>query len=63
MVSMEEKKAWLRIRVTREQLDDWKNAAIDMRYMNFSQFVRDAIEEKIRRFNEQRGSNTDSLEK
>ena len=50
MVSMEEKKAWLRIRVTREQLDDWKNAAIDMRYMNFSQFVRDAIEEKIRRF-------------
>lgn len=60
---MEEKKAWLRIRVTREQLDDWKNAAIDMRYMNFSQFVRDAIEEKIRRFNEQRGSNTDSLEK
>lgn len=45
---MEEKKAWLRIRVTREQLDDWKNAAIDMRYMNFSQFVRDAIEEKIR---------------
>jgi len=60
---MEEKKAWLRIRVTREQLDNWKNAAIDMRYMNFSQFVRDAIEEKIRRFNEQRGSNTDSLEK
>lgn len=47
---MEEKKAWLRIRVTREQLDDWKNAAIDMRYMNFSQFVRDAIEEKIIRY-------------
>ena len=60
---MEKKKAWLRIRVTREQLDDWKNAAIDMRYMNFSQFVRDAIEEKIRRFNGQRGFNTDSLEK
>lgn len=59
---MEDKKAWLRIRVTREQLDDWKNAAIDMRYMNFSQFVRDAIEEKIRRFNGQRGFNTDSLE-
>lgn len=47
---MEEKKAWLRIRVTREQLDDWKNSAIDMRYMNFSQFVRDAIEEKIIRY-------------
>ena len=47
---MEEKKAWLRIRFTREQLDDWKNAAIDMRYMNFSQFVRDAIEEKIIRY-------------
>ena len=60
---MEEKKAWLRIRVTREQLDDWKNAAIDMRCMNFSQFVRDAIEEKIRRFNGQKGFNTDSLEK
>ena len=48
---MSEKNAWLRIRTTKDTLEGWKNAAIDMRYMNFSQFVRDAIEEKIRRFN------------
>ena len=60
---MERKDGYFRVKVEASVLDEWKNAAIDMRYMNFSQFVRDAIEEKIRRFNEQRGFNTDSLEK
>lgn len=59
---MEKKDGYFRVKVEASVLDDWKNAAIDMRYMNFSQFVRDAIEEKIRRFNGQRGFNTDSLE-
>lgn len=48
---MEQKKKIFQMREEEETLTRWKNAAIDMRYMNFSQFVRDAIEEKIRRFN------------
>ena len=48
---MERKDGYFRVKVEASVLDAWKNAAIDMRYMNFSQFVRDAIEEKIRRFN------------
>lgn len=48
---MERKDGYFRVKVEASILEDWKNAAIDMRYMNFSQFVRDAIEEKIRRFN------------
>lgn len=48
---MERKDGYFRVKVEASVLEDWKNAAIDMRYMNFSQFVRDAIEEKIRRFN------------
>lgn len=59
---MEQKKKIFQMREEEETLTRWKNAAIDMRYMNFTQFVRDAIEEKIRRFNGQRGFNTDSLE-
>ena len=59
---MEQKKKIFQMREEEDTLTRWKNAAIDMRYMNFTQFVRDAIEEKIRRFNEQRGFNTDSLE-
>lgn len=59
---MEKKDGYFRVKVEASVLDDWKNAAIDMRYMNFSQFVRDAIEEKIRRFNEQRGFDTKTLE-
>lgn len=49
---MERKDGYFRVKVEASVLDAWKNAAIDMRYMNFSQFVRDAIEEKIRRFNQ-----------
>lgn len=60
---MEQKKKIFQMREEEDTLTRWKNAAIDMRYMNFTQFVRDAIEEKIRRFNGQRGFNTDSLEK
>lgn len=45
-----EKKKIFQMREDKAVLDRWKNAAMDMRYMNFSQFVRDAIEEKIRRF-------------
>ena len=47
---MERKDGYFRVKVEASVLEDWKNAAIDMRYMNFSQFVRDAIEEKINRF-------------
>ena len=47
---MERKDGYFRVKVEASVLDEWKNAAIDMRYMNFSQFVRDAIEEKIRRY-------------
>ena len=52
---MERKDGYFRVKVEASVLDAWKNAAIDMRYMNFSQFVRDAIEEKIRRFNNGNG--------
>ena len=52
---MERKDGYFRVKVEASVLEDWKNAAIDMRYMNFSQFVRDAIEEKIRRFNNGNG--------
>lgn len=41
------KNKWVKIRTDEETLNRWKNSAIDLRYMNFSQFVRDAIEEKI----------------
>lgn len=41
------KTKWVKIRTDEETLNRWKNSAIDLRYMNFSQFVRDAIEEKI----------------
>ena len=60
---MTDKKKVFQMREDERILKRWKDAAIDMRYMNFSQFVRDAIEEKIRRFDEQRGFNTNSLEK
>lgn len=52
---MERKDGYFRVKVEASVLNEWKNAAIDMRYMNFSQFVRDAIEEKIRRFNNGNG--------
>lgn len=51
---MEKKDGYFRVKVEASVLDDWKNAAIDMRYMNFSQFVRDAIEEKIKRYEDRR---------
>ena len=44
--------ASFRIRVTKSDLQRWKEAALDQRYANFSQFVRDAIEEKIESWNE-----------
>ena len=47
---MERKDGYFRVKVEASVLDKWRNAAIDMRYMNFSQFVRDAIEEKIIRY-------------
>lgn len=43
----EQKKKIINFRVTADELKDWKEAAIDQRYANFSQFIRDAIEEKI----------------
>lgn len=43
-----DKRVLIQIRVeNKETLDRWKSAALDQRYSNFSQFVRDAIEEKI----------------
>lgn len=41
------KTKWVKIRTDEETLSRWKDSALDLRYMNFSQFVRDAIEEKI----------------
>ena len=35
------------LRVSEEELQAWKDAALDQRYMNLSDFIRDAIEEKI----------------
>lgn len=47
---MEKKDGYFRVKVEASILDKWKEASIDMRYTNFSQFVRDAIEEKIFRY-------------
>lgn len=52
---MEKKDGYFRVKVEASILNKWKEASIDMRYTNFSQFVRDAIEEKIRRFNNGNG--------
>lgn len=35
------------LRVSEEELQFWKEAALDQRYMNLSDFIRDAINEKI----------------
>ena len=37
-------------KVSEEDYWRYKNAGLDMRYANLSQFVRAAIEEKIKRF-------------
>lgn len=44
---MEKKKKLYNLRVSEEELQFWKNAALDQRYMNLSDFIRDAINEKI----------------
>lgn len=51
-MTMEKKDKFFQMRTDKETYERWKSAAIDQRYMNFTQFVRDAIEEKIRRFEE-----------
>ena len=35
------------LRVSEEELQFWRDAALDQRYMNLSDFIRDAINEKI----------------
>lgn len=57
---MEQKKKIFQMRENENTLTRWKNAAIDMRYMNFTQFVRDAIEEKIQRYENRRTNLSDS---
>ena len=57
---MEQKKKIFQMREDENTLTRWKNAAIDMRYMNFTQFVRDAIEEKIQRYENRRTNLSDS---
>lgn len=47
--TMSTKEVYIRARVSEYELEKYRNAALDQRYMNFSQFVRDAIEEKIKR--------------
>lgn len=51
----EQKKKIINFRVTEDELKDWKEAALDQRYANFSQFIRDAIEEKIEIWRENQG--------
>lgn len=47
-VDMSDKKSkTYQLRVSVEELQRWKDAAIDQRYMNLSDFIRDAINEKI----------------
>lgn len=49
---MEKKNKTYQIRVTEDELRFWKEAALDQRYMNLSDFIRDAINEKIEFWNE-----------
>ena len=44
---MEKRKKLYNFRVSEDELKLWKEAAIDQRYMNLSDFIRDAILEKI----------------
>lgn len=44
---MDKKDKTYQFRVSAEELKTWKEAAIDQRYMNLSDFIRDAIREKI----------------
>lgn len=44
------KEKFIKVRVTEEEMQNYKDAALDQRYANFSQFVRDALDEKIKRF-------------
>ena len=46
---------FIKVRTTENEHACYKEAALDQRYMNFSQFVRDAIEEKIKNFNDKKG--------
>lgn len=46
---------FIKVRTTENEYARYKEAALDQRYMNFSQFVRDAIEEKIKNFNDKKG--------
>lgn len=43
----EKKRKTYQLRVAEDELRSWKEAALDQRYMNLSEFIRDAIEEKI----------------
>lgn len=43
----EKKDKTYQLRVSKDELQAWKEAALDQRYMNLSEFIRDAIEEKI----------------
>ena len=44
---VEKKRKTYQIRVTEDELQTWKEAALDQRYMNLSDFIRDAISDKI----------------
>lgn len=48
----EKKDKLFNLRVSKEELQTWKEAALDQRYMNLSEFIRDAIEEKIESWQE-----------
>lgn len=54
---MEKKKKLYNLRVSEEELRLWKEAALDQRYMNLSEFIRDAITEKIEFWEENQDSN------
>ena len=50
MAEVKDKK--YQIRVTEAELNAWKEAALDQRYMTLSEFIRDAINEKIESWKE-----------
>lgn len=54
---MEKKNKLYNLRVSEEELKLWKEAALDQRYMNLSEFIRDAITEKIEFWEENQDSN------
>lgn len=52
----EKKRKTYQLRVAEDELKAWKEAALDQRYMNLSEFIRDAIEEKIEFWEENQDS-------